>query len=98
MWFLCKRDFLAAVGLVHQTGCAGTGVSFEERESMGDDDSASDDFLEMDRKGFEELAQCSITAHDFSARNVCAFNVDFLKRCGDSEIQVEAAAANEDDE
>ena len=45
------RDSLAAVGLAHETGWAGTGVSFEEGESMGDDDSASDasdDFLEMD--------------------------------------------------
>ena len=71
-------------------------MSFEERESMSDDYSASD-FLEMDRKGFEELAQCGITAHDFSARNLCALNVEFLTLCGDSEMQVEAAAANDDE-
>ena len=59
-----------------QIPLSGTGVSFEEMESMGDDYSASDDFLEMDRKGFEELAQCGITSHDFSARNLCALNVE----------------------
>jgi len=59
-----------------QIPLSGTGVSFEERESMGDDYSASDDFLEMDRKGFEELAQCGSTSHDFSARNLCALNVE----------------------
>ena len=101
VWFLCKRDFLAAVGLAHQTGWAGTGVRFEERGSVGDDDSASDasdDFLKLDRKGFKELEQCGITANDFAARNVSAFNIEFLTLCGDSEMRVEADDANEDDE
>ena len=68
---------------------------------MGDEDRASDvsdDFLEMDRKGVKELAQYGITAHDVSARNVCACHVEFLTLSGDSEMRVEADAANEDDE
>ena len=86
VWFLCKRDFLATFGLAGETKWAGTGVSFEECEgddnSVGDDDN---DILEMDRKGFAELERCGITAHDFAARNICAFNVEFLTRCDDSE-------------
>jgi hypothetical protein len=68
---------------------------------MGDDDSASDasdNFLELDRKSFKELEQCGITATDFAARKVCAFNVEFLTLCGDSEMRVEVDDANEDDE
>ena len=46
VWFLCKRDFLAAVVLASETKCAGTGVSFEEIQ--GDNDNVSDD--DDDRK------------------------------------------------
>jgi len=46
----------------------------------------------------QELGQCGITAHDYAARNVFAFNVEFSTLCGDSEMRLEADDANEDDE
>ena len=58
-----------------------------------DDENDSEDFLEKNRRGLKELEQSGITAHDFAARNVCAFNVEFLSRC-DGGIQMEVSSSS----